>query len=318
MPYIMEPAAIHPMTERMHAKALGKLSTTCTAWRDAAGPAVWRALCVLKWPSLQCFSIRSCDWKKRYATLSQCGAPDASPAFNIDDYEFFISARLARPPAGAVEAVSTLFSCTATWESKEAYTTYGDGGGRPATGLFLKATLPSPLVLPEGLLTASDEDGEAEMLSQPLHFTVHVHHKPLGTVAHMLGFQVPDSDFDYDSLDYNLESRIAGVGAGDWQPRMQEWRRADGTSESRDRGFCYFEPPDWLCHITANFGSGNTSDKLMVWARLELDEESRLVSVEFVPGRYGDEDVGLGPAPFWEVPLGFKDLPAVCWSLKWA
>ena len=39
------------------------------------------------------FSVQSCDWKQRYAMLAQCGAPPATPTFNIDEYEFFLSAR---------------------------------------------------------------------------------------------------------------------------------------------------------------------------------------------------------------------------------
>ena len=83
----------HPMSARLQGPALAKLSATCKTWRDAAAPAVWRALCVARWPMLARFSVQSCDWKQRYAMLSQCGAPPATPTFNIDEYEFFLSAR---------------------------------------------------------------------------------------------------------------------------------------------------------------------------------------------------------------------------------
>ena len=339
MATIMEPGTFHPMTERMQAPALAKLSATCKTWRDAAGPAVWRALCVVKWPLLQRFSVRSCDWKQRYATLSQCGAPASAPAFNIDEYEFFLSARAvgtapltaplaeeqeedAKPPVGAVKAGPILFSCTATWQSKMTHVG-GDmlnlPGGPNANGIFLKATLPSPLALPEGLLTVTEgeaaEGGSVVEGMQPLHFTVHAHHKPLGTMAHMLSFQLPDFNYDFE-LDY-LESQVAGVGAGDWQARMQQVY-PNGASDYEDHGFCHFETPDWLGNIKANFGTIKTNDKLMVRPNLELDDKHRLLSVECMPCRYGDEDVGLGPAPFWEVPMGLEDLPAVCRSLQWA
>ena len=93
MPTIMEPGMFHPMSARLQGPALAKLSATCKTWRDAAAPAVWRALCVARWPMLARFSVQSCDWKQRYAMLSQCGAPPATPTFNIDEYEFFLSAR---------------------------------------------------------------------------------------------------------------------------------------------------------------------------------------------------------------------------------
>ena len=91
MPTIMEAGMFHPMSARLQGPALAKLSATCKTWRDAAVPAVWRALCVVRWPMLARFSVQSCDWKQRYATLSQCGAPPATPTFNIDEYEFFLS-----------------------------------------------------------------------------------------------------------------------------------------------------------------------------------------------------------------------------------
>ena len=370
MPTIMEPGMFHPMSARLHGLALAKLSATCKTWRDAAVPAVWRALCVVRWPMLARFSVQSCDWKQRYATLSQCGAPPATPTFNMDEYEFFLSARAvstvpfsapsaeeevrydtdgvpytqaafiaeygadaataawehaerAPPPAGAVKEGPILFSCTATWQSK---TTFVDGdmiNGSvmgDANGAFLQAALPSPLALPEGLLTIDAEDETVEGGSvvgmQPLHFTVHAHHKPLGAMAHMMSFQLPDFGYDF-KLDEGFDSRVAGVGAGDWQARMQQVY-PNGPSDYADHGCCRFETPPWLGNLKANFGSGSLSDQLGVRANLEFDDKHRLLSVEFVPCRYGDEDVGLGPAPWWDVPMSLEDLPAVCRSLQWA
>ena len=369
MPTIMEPGMFHPMSARLQGPALAKLSATCKTWRDAASPAVWRALCVVRWPMLARFSVQSCDWKQRYAMLSQCGAPPATPTFNIDEYEFFLSARAvgtvplsapsaeyrydtdgvastqaefiakygadaataaweharrgAPPPAGAVKEGPILFSQTATWQSK---TTFVDGdminSNGNANGAFLQATLPSPLALPEGLLTIEAEDETVEGGSvvgmQPLHFTVHAHHKPLGAMAHMMSFQLPDSGYDsvvFSHVDEGLvsfDSRVAGVGAGDWQARMQQVY-PNGPSDYADHGFCRFETPHWLGNLKANFGSGSVSEQLCVRANLEFDDKHRLLSVEFMPCRYGDDDVGLGPAP-WSL----DDLPAVCRSLQWA
>ena len=375
----------HPMNARLQGPALAKLSATCKTWRDAAAPAVWRALCVARWPMLARFSVQSCDWKQRYAMLAQCGAPPATPTFNIDEYEFFLSARAvgtvplsapsaeyrydtdsgghrqwsvastqaefiakygadaataawehaarAPPPAGAVKEGPILFSQTATWQSK---TTFVDGdminSNGNANGAFLQATLPSPLALPEGLLTIEAEDesedetveGGSVVGMQPLHFTVHAHHKPLGAMAHMMSFQLPDSDYDFEvfshveeGLIFRQDSRVAGVGAGDWQARMQQVY-PNGPSDYADHGFCRFETPHWLGNLDANFGSGSVSDQLCVRANLEFDDKHRLLSVEFVPCRYGDDDVNLGPAPWWEVPMSLDDLPAVCRSLQWA
>ena len=82
----------HPMSARLQGPALAKLSATCKTWRmpprlPSGGPCAW--------PGGRCsrFSVQSCDWKQRYAMLSQCGAPPATPTFNIDEYEFFLSAR---------------------------------------------------------------------------------------------------------------------------------------------------------------------------------------------------------------------------------
>ena len=370
MPTIMEPGMFHPMSARLQGPALAKLSATCKTWRDAAVPAVWRALCVARWPMLARFSVQSCDWKQRYAMLAQCGAPPATPTFNIDEYEFFLSAREvgtaplsaplaeyrydtdgvayteaeliaeygadaataawehakhAPPPAGAVKEGPNLFSCTATWQSK---TTFVDGdminSSGNANGAFLQATLPSPLALPEGLLTIEAEDETVEGGSvvgmQPLHFTVHAHHKPLGAMAHMMSFQLPDSDYDFEldhGLSVSLHSRVAGVGAGDWQARMQQVY-PNGPSDYADHGSCRFETPHWLGNLKGNFGSGSVSDQLCVRAELKFDNKHRLLSVEFVPCRYGDDDVNLGPAPWWEVPMSLDDLPDVCRSLQWA
>jgi len=342
MSLAVEPGVIEPTVERVSAPTLVQLSSLCTAWRDAAVPAIWKSLSVIKWPWLQHLPLRDCNWKQRYATLSKCGREIGGPGvglpFDLADYEFVITARLAKPTTAANEENPILFTCSAACDpdgigSERDYVNEMLHGmvtaiGHPTVGTAaLEATLTSPLALPEGLLSfVNDDDGNSRVDGmQPLHFVVHAHHVPSSKVAHMFGFQVPDVEYPYETdcltEHYNAERALlpeptfytleAGVGAGNWKER--HYRVAQG-------GGCRFEPPPWLSSIGATYPAanastnavdhgdhrvpGHTSDEYMVEVDLELDDERRLIGVKVVPRRCGrrafDEEADEEADPFSE------------------
>ena len=344
MSLAVEPGVIEPTVERVSAPTLAQLSSLCTAWRDAAVPAIWKSLSVIKWPWLQHLPLRDCNWKQRYATLSMCGreigGPSAGLPFDLSDYEFVITARLAKPTTAANEENPILFTSSAAWCDydrdyvNEMLHGVMMGPNPPLESAVLDATLTSPFVLPEGLLSfVDDDDGNSRVEGmQPLHFVVHAHHVPSSRVAHMFGFQVPDVEYPYEFSrlpehallpEPTFHTLDAGVGAGDWKER--HYRVAQG-------GGCRFETPPWLSSIGATYSaahmvSSHISDEYKVEVDLEFDNERRLTGVKVVPRRCGrrafDEDADEEADPFSEgayfnIPLLLTDLPAVCQDLQWA
>ena len=117
-------------------------------WRDAASnPRIWRGLCTSKWPWLGGLPVDAIDWKERYKTLAKCGrANPLQEMINLDDYDFFITARVAKAPEGQDEG-DLLFIHRATWYERFADVyLYPPGDHHLAvTGAALSVTLDEPL-----------------------------------------------------------------------------------------------------------------------------------------------------------------------------
>ena len=130
---------------------------------------------VARWP------VDTIDWKERYKTLANCGrANPLQEMINLDDYDFFITARVAKPPEGQDEG-DLLFIHRATWYEKFADVyRYPPGDHHPVNGAALTMTLDEPLNLPEGLLSIYTEDGESEIEDMEPTAMVHAHYKPTG------------------------------------------------------------------------------------------------------------------------------------------
>lgn len=310
--YARDPRVIEPLQQRLPAPTICALSVTCTAWRDAAAnPTLWRALCVDKWPWLKGQVLGDCDWKQRFVTLSQAGHVNGED-LNIDDYEFYMTARVAKPKHGEAEG-DLLFSCLANWDWRQApMYFFPPGDHADVDGAYLKATLPVPLALPEGLLI-EDTDWIEDL--KPLKLTIHAHHKPTLKVAHMLSFQVPDRDYDFEDPTH-LESGRVGIGHGQWSSYYLTGYRTPDPEKDNDYGGCQFETPDWIGAIKHNNESCASYDTLAVSASLDFDDQRRLTSVEFALSRKGGGD-GYEDAS-WDVPMHRDDLPTVLQALQWA
>ena len=312
-----EPGVVEPLVDTClleacvdHVSTLCAFSETCKTWRDAAAKqSIWRWLCIYRWDWLVkagALSLGTIDWKQRFKTLSQEGECNAKYAFNLDDYEFFVSAR-ALFPCDGTESFELLFKpLEAEWSERDA-SVYTPGDDPEAdlntddvAAAWLKATLPAPFKLPN---LHTNDDGRISIKDvAPIKLEVTVLYKPTGEVAHMVNLQIPDDEWtDFQSGDSELSYRV-GVGPGTW----------DGDQLNFD------DKPDWLGCIKQNHGACSEWDVLRAEAILEVDDDHRLTSIEFMLARnnfFPDEEHN---DPKWHVPMHMADLAAVCKMLHWA
>ena len=301
-------AVVEPLAERLDVSTLCAFAQTCTTWRDAANnPRIWRALCTSKWSWLGGLPVDAIDWKERYKTLAKCGrANPLQEMINLDDYDFFITARVAKPPEGKDEG-DLLFIHRATWYERFSHLyVYPPGDSHPVTGAALSVTLDEPLNLPEGLLNIYTEDGETEIEGMmPIKLMVHAHYKPTGKVAHMVSLHIPDNNYDFDHR--FLFTRSLGVGAGTWHPNLM--------SDGKDYGFCEFDEAPWISCIKENHPQF-LHDSLEAEASLSLDDQQRLTGLELLLFREGGQNEYMGPS--WRCRCTWPTSTGVCKALDWA